>query len=153
MKILKARIKRGPNAKGGTHYTYPPNYDATKIKFGPVYEKDAKINHDKYQDIIFGVLDGDEVEFLKDNGVVDGEHTFTVSEISQESANTLGNTWVDQINKIVDQTEVLRICAKAAIGEVLTKEEKDALNPDNATLGINKTQTFEESLNAAVAKF
>lgn len=147
------RVKRSANAQGGTHYTYPPNYDPKKIKFGPVYEKDAKINHDKYQDIIFGVVDGDEVDFLKDNGCVDGLHTFTVEEISQNDANTLGNTWITQREKIVDQTEVLKICAKAVIGTALTQEEKDALNPDNPTPGINKTKSFEESLNEAVGKF
>ena len=153
MKILKMRLKRGPNAEGGTHYTYPPNYVPSKVKFGPVYEKDAKINHDTYQDIIIGVADGDVAGFLQDNNAVDGEHTFKVEEIVQEDANTLGNTWITQVEKITDQTEVLRICAKAAVGTELTQDEKDALDPDNGAVGINKSKSFETSLGEALAAF
>ena len=39
--------------------------------------------------------------------------------------------------QIKDEAKVMTILAKAALGEQLTDEEKDALNPDKEALGIN----------------
>lgn len=157
MKLIKMRIRRD-NTGGNTHYEYPvPYYDAYKIVFGPIYESglsencpDILTRDEDDEFIVIGVKDEDLTQFLGCNNVVDAGsgHVWTAVELTPAEAIVLGNIWTKQIEKITDQDVVTKILAKIGRSEELTQQEKDALNPDNAEPGINKTKSFEEDLNA-----
>lgn len=158
MKLLKMKIKR-MNIKDCTHYDYPtPYYNAYKVIFGPVYEGGLEENvtlikarntNDEF--IIIGVEDSDLNDFLKANGYKDSDgFEFSCIEITQAEAEQDGTQWTKQIEKITDQNKVITILAKIGRGEILTQQEKDALNPDNLESGINKTKSFVQDLQATI---
>lgn len=155
MKLLKMRICR-TNKDGATHYDYPtPYYKAELVRFGPIYEGGLKevVESDVLprnagdEFILVGVDNIDVSEFLKAEGFVKDGFTYGVVEVDRTESLSLGNKWTKQVEKILDQNKVLAICAKVAIGGNITKKEKDALDPDNSEIGINKTAPFEESLD------
>jgi hypothetical protein len=153
MKIIKMKIQR-LDIGGGTRYVYPkPYYEPKKVIFGPVYEAGAKERGMNYEYIIFGVRDADVSGFLAANSQVSGGFTFEVQEIDRNTAIADADPWAPQTERIIDQTKILAICAKAVRGEVLTQQEKDALDPNKTEIGINKTPSFTERLDDALGKF
>jgi len=158
MKLLKIRIKR--IASGGrTHYEYPPQYDAYKVIFGPIYESSLEVEAQKVRDrgtgdeyILIGVNDNDVAKFIEAHGYRDDKgFRYESIELSIAEAEVYGSQWTKQVEKITDQSRVISILAKIGRGETLTQKEKDALNPNNPELGINTTKSFSESLQEIVA--
>jgi len=140
-KILKVKIKREPILGGGTHYVYPPEYNAKKIQvlcYESMGEEDKVKARGDYEYCIGVVKDEDAPAFLKSNDIV---------EINETKAKIDGKKWRPQTERIIDEKEVLRICAKAVSGESLTQKEKDALNPDKAEIGVNKSKSFSDLLD------
>jgi len=161
MKLIKMRINRTRQA-GATHYEYPtPHYDPYKVKYGPIYEgglkevveSDVLSRNADDEFIIVGVADGDAAQFLVADGYVRNGFTYTAEEIDRAKTLEHGNKWTGpQTEKITDQDKVLKILVKVAKKEVLTKEDEDAIDPDNKDVsGIVKTKSFEEGLDEAIA--
>ena len=141
---LMIRAKRSKISGGGTHYEYPPEYDSQKIQvlcYESVGENDKVTLRDKgtkpHEFLIGVVSDEDAPGFLKSPDI---------NVIGQASAIEKGRRWRPQVEKILDQNKVLMVLAKVARGEVLTKGDKDAINPDNTANGINKSQKFDDLL-------
>lgn len=148
MKLIKMKIKRNQTAER-TRYVYPKGYDATKVRFGPVYESFLPENYDEVvargntdEFILIGVSDADAPGFLADPDA---------KELTYEEAAALGGAWTKQIEKITDPGKVIAIAAKVVKGEALTQEEKEALDPDSPVSGINKSRSFKESLDEFLA--
>lgn len=139
VKYFKINIQREHPEEGRTHYTYPKEYDPKKIQVlayeSTGCESDVTKRGDTEEYLIGAVADADAEIFSKI-----GE------ELTEEEITTLGNKWTKQVEKITDQETVLKICAKAALGETLTDEEKAVINPDNETKGINKSKSFSAGL-------
>jgi len=137
-KILQIRIKRD-SFPGSTKYTYPAQYDAKKIQV-LCYEDGAETlsRNDGYQYCIGVVSDTDAPQFLVSTDIV---------EITRLNAIIKGRRWRPQINKITDDGEVTRIIIKKMNNETLTQREINALNPDNAEKGINKSRLFDDLLD------
>lgn len=161
MKTLKMRIKREAQ-DGRTHYEYPvPYYDAHKVVFGPIYEgsidtyaAEAQGRNAKDEFIIVGVADADAPQFLDANGKDDGTgFIWSCVEVNDAEAEADGGKWMPQGEKIVDQNKVMSILAKIGRGEELTKQEKDALDPDKDEPGINKTKSFKDAHKEHKQKF
>lgn len=144
-KILKILIDR-ESKNGGTHYTYPPEYNAKHIQilaYESSYEEDNVKSRGNKDEYVIGVVSDEHVPtFLKNDNI---------SEISVEEANKLGNRWTRQIEKISDEKKVLSILAKNLRGEELTQEDKDAIDPHKEAIGINKTKAFSDSLKEIMA--
>jgi len=143
-KILLIKAKRSRNPGGGTHYTYPSEYDVQKIQvlcYESVGENEIVTTRDKspqpHEFLIGVVSDEDSNQFLKSSDI---------REIQQTEANEKGRRWRPQVDKIIDQGKVMMILAKHARGEELTQEEIDVIDPDNPALGLNKSQLFDNLL-------
>lgn len=151
MKIIKMKIQ-STRTQGGTHYEYPSAYIPQKVRYGPFYESGVKERGGDYTYILFGVNDADAPQFLSANGLAKGGFTFEAVEADKTEALEFGNAHTQQSTKIMDQEKVLMICAKVASGGILTQEDKDVLDPDSPEIGINKTKSFQESLDNALAR-
>lgn len=141
---LLIRTKRSKISGGGTHYEYPPEYDAQKIQvlcYESVGENDKVTLRDKWpkpHEFLIGVVsDEDAPGFLKSPDI---------NIIGQALAIEKGRRWRPQVEKISDQSKVLMILVKVARGEVLTQGEKDIINPDSPISGVNKSQIFDDLL-------
>ena len=144
MKLIKLKISRDQNAIR-THYSYPKEYDASKVRFGPFYESSleenltritARGNIDEF--ILFGVLDKDAPSFLANPDA---------QELSYDDALVLGNAWTKQIERVTNPAKVLSLVAKAVRGETLGQVEKAALDPNSQESGINKSKAFKDMLD------
>jgi hypothetical protein len=158
MVLLKMRIKRTKNGES-THYDYPvPYYDAHKVIFGPFYEsgleevaKEVRDRNDDDEFIVIGVDEANAPNFLESNGKKDASgFEWKTEEITQAEAEALGAKWTKQEEKITDQSKVIKILAKVGRKETLTQDELNALNPDHEEKGINKTESFAESLGKVI---
>lgn len=149
MKILKVKARREQTSRG-THYTYPPEYDARKIQV-LCYESSLPENYDKV------VVRGNKDEFLI--GVVDDVDASVfltspdIKEITKTEAMSLGEQWTKQAQKVTDEKKVLLIVAKAARGEQLTQEDKKALDPADPEQGVNLSRSFTDVLNELEQKW
>lgn len=124
---------------GSTRHTYPPEYDSTKINIlchELPSEITARNNNDCYW--IGVVSDADAPGFLLSPDII---------ELSRANAITKGRVWREQINKIMDDDEVVRIIVKKMKGGTLTQKEINALDPDNSEKGINKSRLFDDLLD------
>lgn len=141
MRILKVKAILTPNAGGGIHYNYPDEYDAEKISvltYEHVGDLAAIQGRGMAYEYLIGVVsDEDAVQFLKSD---------TITELTQEDAIEKGRRWRPQVDKIADVTTVLLTLAKSARGDTLTQEDLDALTPEKATAGINKSELFDDLL-------
>lgn len=152
MKLLKMKINRRA-VDGATRYTYPtPYYDAKKVKFGPIYEgsccaADAQAREADDEFILLGVDDEDAPGFLQANGYKKDGFTYEVTEVDKTTALASCDKWVEQSEKITDQSKVLSVLAKVAREESLTQEEKDSIDPAKPDLGISKTKSLTDMLD------
>ena len=144
MHILKMKIARNQTA-GRTRYTYPKEYDATKVRFGPFYESSLPENFTKVvtrgntdEFILIGVSDKDAPSFLANPDA---------KELSYDDSLVLGNAWTKQIERVTNPDKVLAFVAKAVRGETLTNDEKAALDPNSQEPGVNKSKAFKDTLD------
>lgn len=150
MKILRVKIKREEN-ENSTHLSYPkPFWDSQKVTFGPVYENIQRGEGRKHMYCIIGVNDFDATQFLKGNGKMNGDHVYTVIELSKEEAIIIGDTWLPVVEKIMDSNRVLASLVNKARGTD-TKDDEDVLDPEKPG-GFSKTKSFKDILEDAIKK-
>jgi len=144
MKYLKVEINRTDKAGGGTAYTYPPQYIATQVRFGPSYEtfnpsKIASAKARKKEFCVIAVDDADAVGFL---GSAD------ITEITEAEFITDGEDYSPlQTEFIEDEQEVLRVMKKVVAGTPLNQKDKDAIDGTKSEKGVRKSNTFTENWN------
>ena len=145
MKLIKLKIRREYN-NGTTRFSYPKEYDSSKIKFGPIYESHDPDNEKKvrargsWEHIIIGI-DKDYAKILL--ACSDAE------EISPNTAKKLGHAWLPQYEVVKNPTKVLSILARHATGQQLSQKERNVLTPEHPEPGINLSPSFEELLARA----
>jgi hypothetical protein len=149
MKLIKLKISRNRTPEK-TSYSYPKEYAARKVAFGPIYESSLPKNFkavvdrgDSDEYILFGVKDSDAPTFLA------CPHA---KEVDYDEALSLGETWTEVKEVITDTKKVTELAIKAARGRALSAEEKAALDPDSPERGINKGRSFKEALDEFLAK-
>jgi hypothetical protein len=145
--ILKIKVKREPNGKGGTGYVYPDEYDAEAIKIvamESVGAEDEVFARGKYNyEYMIGVVNDTDA------------HHFTISpdieEIDRREAIKLGRQYQHQFANVTDTNRAIELLAKAARGDTLTQEEKDEIDPEKEGGAINKTPAFDKILDRELA--
>lgn len=66
-----------------------------------------------------------------------------VMQLTEAAANEKGQAWRPQITRVTDEQKVLLITAKVALGQILSSEEKKALDPDDPAPGVGKSPLFD----------
>lgn len=153
MKLIKVKIKRERIQGGGTHYVYPPQWNAEKLNSGfLLYESGELYNdvvdrgdNDEY--VLIGVKDEDANGFLQIDGHEKDEFIFEAKEITKAKAIEDCDNWIVPRERMTDQAKVLSILAKVARGEELTQEEKDAIDPSKPNIGISMTENLTQMLD------
>lgn len=142
MIILKIKAVLTPNAGGGIHYNYPAEYDPEKITvlcYEHVGDKGAVVDRGTVDEYLIGVVsDEDAVQFLESD---------QITQMSKEEAQIQGRQWRPQVEKILDQTKVLSVLSKYVRGDNLSPDDHRAIDPDDLTPGINKSELFDNLLN------
>lgn len=146
MKYLRVEIKREENPNGGTHYVYPPEYDAQKIKFGPSYETfnqskmaSVKARPNKVEYCVIAVADADAVGFLESDAI---------DEITEATFIGEGDDNQGPVQDIIDDQEaVLKVLDKVVKGQPITPNDLDIIDGTKPGKGVKKTKTFSEHWN------
>lgn len=145
MKILRVKVGR-QNILNGTHYVYPPEYDAQKITV-VAYETSNPDNiqavkdRGGYEYLIGVVRDGDASAFLASSDI---------AEMTPGGAESAATAWIRATDKINDPARVIEILAKVRNSESLTLEDQKAIDPeDSSVAGVVRGRTFTERLQAA----
>lgn len=143
-KLLKVKIKREVNGTT-VGYSYPPSYDPQKfqvIKYESQLSNGmANINSRGGKDefVIGAVQDSDVTLFTSDPDTV---------EITRLEAESFVGDDVDKSSLKVLRPELLfEVLIKSARGEVLTKDEKDSLDPDKGSRLVGKSKSFRDRLD------
>jgi hypothetical protein len=141
-KILKVKIEV-THVNNATQYVgYPKEWMDNKSKISsilyPQDRTDEVVENGKIYHIVYPVLPDDVYELMKNLPICSEPDLSELSRYADKHA--------PQITRISDQEKVLQILSKAALEEKLTKEEKDALNPDNPTPGIIKSKKWIDTL-------
>lgn len=141
MRIVKVKAILTPNSGGGIHYNYPKEYDPEKINvlcYEHVGDKAAVEGRGTVDEYLIGLVsDEDAINFLKSDKII---------ELSEVEALAWGRQWRPQVEKITDQSKVMSILAKSVKGDKLSPEDIDAIDPEKATPGINKSELFDDLL-------
>jgi hypothetical protein len=141
MKYLKVKIARSNIPGGGTHYEYPPEYEATQVKFGPTYETSnpanvnaVKARPSKHEECFIAVDDADAVGFLA---------SADITEITEAQFISLSETNSPPVaEQIVDQQAVLSVLDKVKKNLPLNQKDRDIIDGDNVEPGIRKGKSF-----------
>jgi hypothetical protein len=150
-KILKVKVARTYLGDGRIKFNYPAEYEATKIEV-TAYEHigdNASVEGrgNAYEYCIGVVSDTDAQSFLASEDII---------ELTQEDANILGSVYRPQIDVVKDAVGIAVILAKLGaaldLSSHLTQEELDAINPDSAANGINRTPAFSKLLTNTLTK-
>ncbi len=143
-KLLKVKIKREVSS-GKTSYTYPKEYDPQKFdviayetSLSGKYNEVVKRGND--HEYVIGLVDENDIKgFLKCPDIV---------EINRQQAQQFFGSDFDKSEPIItDMPKVLLTVAKSVRGESLAQEEKDLLDPNHPSRGINKTKTYKNVLD------
>ena len=147
MKYLRVKIKREQNPGGGTHYVYPPQYDAKKVKDGPHYET---FNPDKIAGVkarpvpheycVLAVEDIDATGFLASPDIEEINEADYV--FNGEDFSAPAEEFID------DEREVLRVLDKVKKGLPLSPVDLDAIDGEKPGKGVKKQKSFTERWNA-----
>lgn len=143
MKILKIKIQRDQTSEK-THYTYPDEYDASKIQI-ICYETTnidnitaVKNRGNDYEYCVGVVKDEDVGIFLESSDI---------EEIDYDTSILTCDSWVKKHKIIKDPKKVASITVKMLNNETITEEEKKIIDPNNETIGINLTKSFKQKLD------
>ena len=142
MKILKVKIEV-THEGGATQYVgYPKEWLDNKSKISiilyPQDRTDEVMENGKIYHIVYPILPDDVYDLMKGLPIC--------SEPNLDELTTYSDKHMPQITKITDQDKVLSILAKVALDEKLTKEDRDALNPENSARGISKSKRWIDNL-------
>lgn len=142
MKILKVKIEV-THENGGTQYIgYPKIWLDNTNKIPEIlYPKDRTDEVDengKTYQIVYPVLPDDLYEKMKDLPICSEPNLTEFTIYSDKHAPS-----VEVIN---NQQKVISILAKVGRKQILTKQEENALDPDNQEIGINKTEKWTDKI-------
>ena len=137
MKYLKIRIHRGDHRRGENQMVYPDVYDAMEVeraKFGPIlYPNEIGKGASEEDCVICFHDDVVATEYLKDPGIVE----LSEAEVDEYMA-TRWERRQDSLERVTDPDRISVIQVKLAAGMELTDEDRDVLDPDKRTPGINR---------------
>ncbi len=152
MILLKVKIKRIEKA-GATHLEYPkPYWDSTKVVFGPVYETVERGQGRTWEYCIIGVDEREAPNFLRGNNKTAGSHKFEVREVTRDEAISSADPWLPVREVALSQDAVLAALARKARG-LGTDHDDQVLDPNDETIGMNKTKSFAERLDQAIHEY
>lgn len=135
-KIIKVKMQRVQTGNRISN-VYPAEYNVDKIQV-VAYEGLADVS----KSYCIGVVkDEDLAAFTASDDIV---------EITQSEAEPLGTVWRPQVKRITNNNKVLDVLDKVHNAQELTQEEKNAINPDNATMGVNKSIAFTDLLTNTI---
>jgi hypothetical protein len=142
MKILKVKIEVTHN-NGATQYVgYPKEWLDNKEKISnilyPGDRTDEVGEGGKLYQIVYPVLPDDLYDKMKNLPICSEPNLAELTAYSDKHA--------PQVERITDENKVIGILAKTAQGKVLTKADKDALDPENPTPGITKTKRWIDEI-------
>jgi hypothetical protein len=139
MKYLKIRIMRGDPKKGEDQMLYPDVYDAMEVeqvKIGPIMYPN---------EIGKGAEEEDCVICFVNDMIADDYISLSGSEIVElreaEVDDFMATRWErrnDAEEQITDPDKILAILTKKMLNKPQTNEDKDAIDPDKRTPGINR---------------
>ena len=137
MKYLKIRIRRGDHRRGENQMVYPDVYDAMEVersKFGPILYPNEIGKGASEEDCIICFHDDKVAKaYLKDLGIVE----LSEKEVDEYMATRWDQRQASQ-ERVTDPDRISVISVKLAAGMELTDEDRDVLNPDKRTAGINR---------------
>jgi len=143
MKYLRVEIKREENPGGGTHYVYPSEYDAQKVKFGPSYETfnpkkmaSVKARTNKVEYCIIAVDDADAGTFLESDSIV----AITEATFVAEGDDNTGET----SDIIEDEEAVLKVLDKVVKGLPITPADLNVIDGAKPGRGVRRGKKFNE---------
>jgi hypothetical protein len=150
-KILKSKVKR-VRTGARVQYTYPPEYDATKINVigmetmqhaAKFVEVDARAAEgaDGYEYMLGVVSDADAPAFLASADIV---------EVTRAAAIVEGDTWMNARTVIQDDNVIIGVLDKVSKSEVLSKEDEDAIDPTNAVVGLTTSPDFTDRVDVNI---
>lgn len=147
MKIIKAKIKVTHDG-GATQYVYPQIWldNVSKIPqiTYPNDRTDEVVDKGSEYQIVYPVVPDDlYTEMLSKEPDV-----FSVAD--QVEFEAYSDKHYPQKEVINDTNAVLSVLAKAQLGEVLTKAEKDVLDPKSAVAGVTQT---ERVIDTVITKY
>lgn len=125
----------------GHRMGYPGVYNAAEVelnKKGPIIYEGAFSRGENTEQCLMYVQDALADKYVARSGglikvVTDVEADAWLAVNKQETAKP--------VEEITDQGRLIAIQAKTAAGQVLSQEDKEAVDPDNLTKGINKRKT------------
>lgn len=143
MKVIKAKIKV-THEGGGTHYVYPQiwldNVSLIPMVTYPENRTDDIVEKGSEYQIVYPLVPDD----LYAKMLETEPDVFSVAD--QAEFEAYSDKHYPQKEVISDTNAVLVVLAKAQKGEVLTKEEKDVLDPTSPVLGVSKTKRVIETV-------
>lgn len=153
MKILKAKIYVDRSG-GNTTYIYPQEWLDNKEKFPsilyPSDRTDDGVDAKGTFQYVYPIMDDTTADML----IAKYADEFTTTSLPEVTA--YADKHAPKKTVINDQQKVITLMAKALLGgtlEVLTKEEKDALDPKKSTNGIVETPAWTDIITQYGAKF
>lgn len=139
MKFLKIRIKRGNPKKGEHQMVYPDIYDASEIQqtlVGGILYSSEIGRGASHEDCILCCSDDE----LAATYIAEGKGDIVAQ--SEEEVDAFMNTRWERRNEgeeqVTDSDRILAIQTKSQVGQALSMEDRDALDPDKRTPGINR---------------
>jgi hypothetical protein len=139
MKYLKIRIMRGDPKKGEHQMVYPEVYDAMEVeevKIGPImYPNEIGKGADK-EDCVICFSD----DSIANSYIADGAGA--IVELTELQVDVYMRTyWEGRHNpreQVTDPDRILAILTKKTLNNLQTQEDRDAIDPDKRTPGINR---------------
>lgn len=139
MKYLKIEIKRGDPRQGEHQMVYPDCYDAMEVeqvKIGPILYPNEIGKGAEEEDCV--ICFGDDL--VADDYIVKSEGL--ILELTAMEVDTyMATRWEgrnDAEERVVDPDKILACLTKKSLNKAQTTEDKDALDPDKRTPGINR---------------
>jgi len=139
MKYLKIRIMRGDPKKGEHQMLYPAIYDAQEVeqvKIGSIMYPDEIDKGAEEEDCVICFSD----DIIADDYISLGEGN--IVELSEAAVDTfMATRWErrkDAEEQVTDPDKILAILTKKSLNKPQTNEDKDAIDPDKRTPGINR---------------
>ena len=147
MKLLKVKIEV-THVNGATQYVgYPriwlDNKERIQEILYPADRTDEVNENGKLYQIIYPVLPDDVYEQMKNLSICYEPNLIELTAYSEKHA--------PQFERITDEKKVLAILAKVALGEELSKEEKDTLDPEKPASGISKSKKWIDGIREKYA--
>lgn len=139
MKYLKIRITLGDRKKGEPQMVYPSVYDATEVeqvKIGPIfYPNEIGKGSDEEDCVICFSDDLLAEDYISMSG---GD----ITEQTEAQVDTyMATRWEGRNGSeelVTDPDRMLAILAKKTLNKQHTNEDKDSIDPDKRTPGINR---------------